>query len=392
MATKRKLPKKPSLVTNPLVRILGQHRPAHEVVQLAAQKSLWPITMRTTVAPPTVDYTLIDPGLTIDSTSPDPASTLPPTGVGYAAFTPSQRHALLQWLNQPEKPAALAFQHLYLAHLEVGLFETERLAAVEKEIERLLLASAWRHHLGLARLRLLADWLAQNGPRLTGWLGSNEIPGSLLGVALGLQALLQQPLQPQQLSMLFRAWSMSATPSSNALLALRLSSLTNSLGGDPLAYALAQLPESAHQAQPWRTHHRDLRIALPQPDLRSTLEPLLRDLTATDKKNEDMIQPEDADDTPIGPTTTGWRLVLEFSESRSDFFDIALDAAREQPGYLAILDEDRRMVHRVHFRKGEVRRFWRLWEYVQSWSNTKVYLNGDEVSKWELYGRLWQVR
>ena len=305
-----------------------------------------------------------------------------------------QRHALLQWLNQPEKSAPPAFQQFYLAQLEVGLLEPQTVTAVEAEVQRLLVAPAWRHHLGLARLRLLADWLAQDGPRLTAWLGTDQVPGPLLSIALGLQALLQQPLQPQQLPTLFRAWSMGVALPSNALLALRLSSLANTLRQDPLTYALAQLPADMQQAQPWRTQHRDLHIALPQPDLRPILEPLLRDLILKDEKGaSDAIDTEiDEEDAGGNSTAAGWQLVLEFGESRSDFFDIALDAAREQPGYLALMDEDRRMVHRVHFRKGEVRRFWRLWEYVQSWSNTKVYLNGDEVSKWELYGRLWQVR
>ena len=398
MATKRKLSKKPALVTNPFVRILGQHRAAHEVLQQAAQKNPLPIDIHVNAAPPATDYTLIDPALATEPApmpmSTQPESALPPTGAGYAIFTPSQRHSLLQWLNQPEKPAPPAFQQFYLAQLEVNLLEAHGVAAVEAEIQRLLVAPAWRHHIGLARLRLLADWLAQDGPRLAVWLGTDQVPGPLLGIALGLQALLQQPLQPQQLPALFRAWSPTmrdAAPPSNALLALRLSSLATTLGCDPLAYALAQLPEDAQQARPWRTQHRDLRIALPQPDVRPILEPLLRDLTVKGEKSDDATQSE-SDDAGDAPTTPGWQLVLEFGESRSDFFDISLDAAREQPGYLALMDEDRRMVHRVHFRKGEVRRFWRLWDYVQSWSNTKVYLNGDEISKWELYGRLWQVR
>ena len=213
MATKRTLSNKPSLVDNPLVRILGHHRTAHEVLQQATQKHTLPIAIHPNTAPPTADYTLIDPALAIEPT-PTPsqlAPDLPPTGAGYAAFTPSQRYALLQWLNQPEQTAPPAFQQFYLAHLEVGLFEAQSVVAVEAEVQRLLPTPAWRHHLGLARLRLLADWVAQDGPRLTECLCTDHVPGSLLGVALGLQALLQQPLQPQQLPILFAAWSMNAT-------------------------------------------------------------------------------------------------------------------------------------------------------------------------------------
>ncbi len=78
----------------------------------------------------------------------------------------------------------------------------------------------------------------------------------------------------------------NAPITSHALLTLRLSSLATNLGSDPLAYALVQLPEGAKEARPWRTQHRDLRIALPQPELRPILEPLLRDLTVQDEESE----------------------------------------------------------------------------------------------------------
>jgi hypothetical protein len=122
------------------------------------------------------------------------------------------------------------------------------------------------------------------------------------------------------------------------------------------------------------------------------LEPLLRDLTAMQEEATAAVDGDAEESSDDTPGATGWQLVLEFGESRSDFFTFALELAQRRPGYVALMDEDRHLIHRVHFRKGEVPHFWRLWEYVQSWSSVKVYLNGDEISKTDLYGRLWSVR
>lgn len=390
MVTKRKTASLHPLIQNPLVRYVGQHAPAHQVLHEAMRHENLPITVRASAVAPSSDYALIDPTLTVQPrTLPvQGEETMPPSGAGYAAFTPSQRYALLQWLNSPADPAPAAFQQLYLAQLEVTLLEREQKNRVRHEVQRLQEAPAWRHHLGLARLRLLVYWLARDSSGLADWLSSDGAPGPLLGMALGLQALLAHPLQAAQLPPLFHHWSLEAAFSNPALLTLRLSSLAATLGREPLSYALAQLPASAQQPQPWRSQHRDLRFALPQPDLRLIVEPLLRDLTTESADHRD--RPDEEDEK--SPTGAGWQLVLEFGESRSDFFALALMAAQKQPGYVALMDEDRHMIHRVHFQKGEVRRFWRLWDYVQSWSSAKVYINGDEISKWELYGRLWQVR
>lgn len=401
MSTKRKSSRKAQkiqLVTNPLVRILGQHAPAHQVLQQAAQSNAFPLLIRPATTAPTTDYALIDPALTV--TPPLTAATaldaLPPTNVGYAAFTPKQRYALLQWLNAPDQPAPVAFQQFYLAHLEVGLLEPEQQAQVNAEVQRLQGAAAWRQQTGLVRLHLLVHWLKQDGVGLATWLGSERevtaIPAPLFGLALGLQALLSQALQPQQLPALLRQWSPATSLPSQALLTLRLSSLATTLAQEPLAYALDRLSETVRQPQPWRTQHRDLRFALPQPDVRPVLEPLLRELTTMTEKAFTQGDNDGGESEAVDIADPGWQLVLEFGESRSDFFTFALELAQRLPGYVALMDEDRHLIHRIHFRKGEVRHFWRLWEYVQSWSSVKVYLNGDEVSKYELYGRLWQVR
>ena len=82
---------------------------------------------------------------------------------------------------------------------------------------------------------------------------------------------------------------------------------------------------------------------------------------------------------------SGWRLILEFGESRSNFNDHAIELCRRLPEYTQLMDEDRRLIHRVSFRKADMRRFWRIWDYVQNWSSTHVYLNGDELDKWKVW-------
>jgi hypothetical protein len=49
------------------------------------------------------------------------------------------------------------------------------------------------------------------------------------------------------------------------------------------------------------------------------------------------------------------------------------------------MDEDRRLIHRVIFRKSEMRRFWRVWDFVRSWSTCRVYINGVELEKWQIW-------
>ncbi|MBX3011729.1 MAG: hypothetical protein KF832_09475 [Caldilineaceae bacterium] len=393
MAKQRKATRTHPLINNPLVRVAGHHYPASVILQQVAEQATTPLTVRLSPTPPLVDYMLIDSTLAVEPIAESAVTTaFPPSGVGYAAFTPTQRRALLEWLNHPEQPAAAAFQHFYVAHLEVGLLEPDRAGQVEQEVQRLLNTTTWHHHLGLARLQLLIYWFKQNGPGLTTWLAGAQVPGALLGLAIGQQALLGQKLQPDQLPYLFQHWSLEMAIQSGALRALRLSSLATTIGQEPLAYALGQLPAGAQQPQPWRTCHRDLRLAIPQADLRLALEPLLRDLASHDEDMLMLATIDENEDEVDENANRGWQLVLEFEESRSEFFALALMAAQKQPGYLALMDEDRHLIHRVHFQKGELRRFWRLWDYVQSWAGTKVYLNGNELSKWEVQGRLWQAR
>ena len=162
---------------------------------------------------------------------------------------------------------------------------------------------------------------------------------------------------------------------------------TTNLGAEPLTYALAHAGDAAAQLRPWRTAHPNLRLALPQPDLHPVLEPLLREMSQVadvvpDVETEIDAPIEDADDEP---SNRAWQLILEFGHSRSENFDYLLGLCRRLPGFSQIMDQDRRLVYRVAFRRGEMRRFWRIWDYVQGWSSTRVYVNGEELEKWKVW-------
>jgi hypothetical protein len=86
-----------------------------------------------------------------------------------------------------------------------------------------------------------------------------------------------------------------------------------------------------------------------------------------------------------GKAANGWLLILEFGQTRSDFFELILEYAQRQPGFRQLLDEQRKIVYRVHFRRGDMTRFWRLWDYVQGWTSTRVYVNGRELSKSQVW-------
>jgi hypothetical protein len=343
------------------------------------------------------DASASDPSLTTEAltTSPPP----PQPGTSYAGLTPAQRYAFIVWSRKPENPAPAAFQQIYLANLEARLLEiTYRQTAIEKLIE-LGTAATWANNLALHRTYLLSCWLQQDGPRLVDWINTRRMPADLLGVALGLQALIGVPLTAPELGTVIATWQLGVRLPTD-LLKLRLDSLTAILGRAPLVYGLSQLDTDATAPRPWRTSHRGLRLLIPQPNLRPLLEPSLRDLLAVADVSED-------EEIPIGtlasldtsqPTTPspeqpdqpsleelGWRLILEFGSNRSEYFDYVLIQAQKLSGYSQIMDEDRRIVYRIIFRKSEMRRFWRLWDYVHGWTSTRVYLNGEELEKWKVW-------
>lgn len=368
-----------------LLRVAGRDATARQVLAHALATEELRLTAPTLVTATDEDPVQIDLALSLARAArPEP---YPRPGISYAGLAPSQRYAFLTWSADPTQPAPPVFQNLFLAHLECALLAggqtriNARAALLECDG-----TPAWQASEPLLRALLLAFWLEQDGPGLTHWLIKAMLPAALLGVAIGQQALLGQPLEPAQLPILVAAWQLPARGLSPDVLRLRLSSLETSLGKPPLHFALAAVGSAVATPRPWRTAHRDLRIALPQPDLRPHLEPLIADMLtvagAPDESPAPTMSP--ARDQPV-MEDLGWRLILEFGHSRSEYFDHVLQQMRRLPEYSEIMDEDRRLIHRVIFRKSEMRRFWRVWDFVRSWSACRVYINGVELEKWQIW-------
>ena len=377
------------MTINPLLRVAGHDAPLASVIDRAQQRQL-PVNVSSA---PEDDYAQIDPTLaaaSVETPSSVWAQQPPAPGLSYAGFTAQQRGAFLTWQRTPLTPAPLACQQLFLANLEARLLESSQYAAAaQAQIEHLLAAPAWTDNPATWRVALLAAWLTQDGNRLAAWLGSQPFPPDLLGVAFGIQALLGAPLGTDQLLPAAMAWRLPQGETNAALLSLRLQTLTASLGADPLAHLLGQCGNAEGQPRPWRCQHRNLRLDVPQPDLRRNTEPLLIELLATvDTGTLASPDPSPADenaDTDRPNELSRAHIIVEFGHSRSEFFSFALQQAQKQRGFAQLLDEDRHLVYRVPFRKNEMRRFWQLWNYVQSWSTTRVYFEGRELQKWQIY-------
>ena len=389
------------------LRYRGIDPPAAAVAQAAAARGNLPVAFLDS-STQRDDYCLIDGTLAVANQIP--ADVPPPApGLGYAGFSAAQRAAFQTWIDHPTAAAPPAFQQLLLANAEVRLLGGEETA--EQAHARLLPLSAappWHGHSGLARTLLLSFWLRQDGRGLVEWLTSFALPPDLWRMALGLQALLAQPLQPAQLPPVASAWLLPVPADSEAALRLRLASLQTVIGAEPLAYALTRLGDAARTPLPWRCQHRDLRLLLPQPDVRGPLEPLLADLLLiSEPPLAPAAEPAEGDQQAAAAGTEseagasrgqpakkrrGGRaadekvhLILEFGASRSDVFDYVLRQAQKQTGFQQIMDENRHMVFRVPFRRGEMRYFWQIWSYVQNWTSTRVYYEGRELDKWQVY-------
>lgn len=392
-----------SIQIHPLLRIAGQSPSIADIVHQAASRGI----EQTQFDPVDglADATLIDPTLHTEAGSAPP----PAPGVGYAGLSPRQRHQFLLWAAvDTSRPAPAAFQQLYCAHLEIGLLaeilqESTAAQPVQAELAQLVHAPGWQDSPALARVLLLACRLNPDGWALAKLLDNGLIPSAHIGIALGLAAMLGQPLSAQAIAQLRDPWNLAPgqtelpTPE---VLKLHLSSLETGLGAPILAHVLANLPDEQKMPKPWRANHRQLRVRFAQPDLRRPLLPLLRELyiapTRAPRAFNGMrgavapqheLDPESA----AGPEDEsrlqdkGWQLILEFGNSRSEFFDVVLRTTQKQATYAQLMDENRQLVHRVTFKRSEIRRFWRIWDYVQSWSSTRVYLNGEELEKWKIW-------
>ena len=150
-----------------------------------------------------------------------------------------------------------------------------------------------------------------------------------------------------------------------------------------------KLGDGARTPLPWRCQHRDLRLAFPQPRLRPLLEPLLADMLTYSTLLPAAMAPEaeegSASSSASDAELNRAHLIIEFGHSRSEVFAYALRQAQKQAGFMQIMDETRHVIYRVPFRRNETRRFWTLWESVQNWSSSRIYCEGRELEKWQVY-------
>lgn len=407
------------LTNNPLARVAGRDAPLHQLLPRAAPVlGARGLDLLQPGADPLDDYAQVDPSLArmpLEALQDRPfaRSHWPANGLGYIGFDPEARTRFLLWLDALEHDAPPSFQTLFLAQVETALVEaaaTANGAQLEQAIAALRALEAWPHWQAneqRARTLLLAYLLQGDGGRLASWLGEGAPTVQVAGVALGQQARLGAALTPAEVLTLARLWHITEERLNEGVVSLRLRSLTESLGADPLAHALraAALPpadlvdapgdhaddstgdsagDSAPGARlPWRTAHRDLRLAFAQPDLEPHLAPLFAEML-----DDVPLAPKPAAavaEAPAAGEAETWTLILEFGHSRSEYFEFALKQAQRLPGYSALVDEQRHVVHRVHLKKSEMRRFWQLWEYAMNWSDTHVYVNGVELDKWKIY-------
>jgi hypothetical protein len=376
----------PSILIDPLLRVVGRDASLADVVA-RTKKRVLPITLHCPT--PGEDFALIDPALAVVSDSATPAEDAPAPGLSYAGFSPRQRGWFLAWQLTPLTLAPLAFQQLYLANLEVWLLEGN--PSAQRQLEQFLYSDAWIPNPGLWRVALLAVWLTQDGGALANWLTAVTAPAEITGLALGMQALLSAPLTAAEVRQVARTWDHPAAALAEAMLTFRLQSLAAALGETPLTWALAQQGDDVRRPHPWRCQHRDLRIELPQPDVRRALEPLLTELAqvteaATSKPTDlpGVTAGVVAADSAASDDLSRAHLILEFRQSRSEFFAVALRQAQKRAGFAQLLDEDRHVVYRVTFRKNEMTAFWQIWNYVQNWTGTRVYCRGQELQKWQV--------
>jgi hypothetical protein len=370
------------------VRIAGRSSPAGAVLADAAATG-W-IEKLSFAAPPkpeTEDDSLIDLML---ARAPEPSMSVPPPNASYAAFSPGQRTACLAWLSANDAPAPAAFVALALAHLEIGLFARETAPTAQTQLLLLHEKAAWRSDPALERTLLLHGFLTNFDPPLLDWLFTTNFLPEHWGLVLGWQALLEIPLMEQQLPALIRAWELTNAEDDPETTRRHIYSLRENLREEPLQYAYGALSTDANAPRPWRGAHRQVRLLVPQPDLRPVLEPLLRDmLKVRDVAPAPSTRHVAADDAVaaavIPMKEEGWHLILEFGQSRSEYFDFALTLAQRIDTFTQLVDEDRKVVYRVMFQKDKLRDFWRLWNYVEKWSATRVYVRGEEIEKWKVW-------
>ena len=309
---------------------------------------------------------------------------MPRSGLGYAGMTPDQRGVLLDWLAEPARPIAVSYQDLYVAQLEVRLFEQTSSTArtVHGWLCQLQTADGWHASEALTR-RFSWDFVScttgQDWP--VGWPMRPSARALRRGSRLAGE--LETPLEPAQLGKLMVSWEL-AESTGGELLRSRLDSLHAALGVEPLAYVRSQWPAGDRSAT---------SLALRAPGFAYCGAPTYSTSLAG-AAVADVLRVAGSPVTPSVAESSGLRTVrvpagrlfgTGFQQSRSEYFDYVLDVAQRLDGFSQLMDEDRHIIYRLTFQKDRMRNFWRIWDYVQNWNHTCVYLDGEEIEKWKIW-------
>lgn len=318
---------------------------------------------------------------------------LPARRPSFAQLDEQQRWVYLDWLTRRERLPGIGYAYLYLYGLEAGLFDSCA-ARCCAEIQWLAAQCDDAEFQAQAAVdAALGAWLTQSADVFAWAMNRLAWDGPYAGALLWMQAALGLDLAPRQL--------MALSPACGYM----------PQAGQDLLEPYVQVGLRAHlesQGAPWLGHLEnhpdrwpvDMRLANPAarftlfiPDamtasFRQAVSGLVA-LADREARARRVAQKEpDAGGAEAAEGKGGgreWYVVIEFGESLSEQFAQAVALAKKQPGYTRLLDEKRALVHRVIFRRKDLRQFWALLDLVRLWKTARVYVNGQERDASQLW-------
>lgn len=372
----------------PFLRFTGRHLSAMQQLLRACREHSWPIEPQPATSLVIEDASLIDPTRPLSRPSNPELVPSPGYRPTFRSLTAEQRWVYYQWLQEHNGAAPVGYGYLYVMQLETALFDEHALAALAElrwvvegirapgvhEFATFSLAfGAWLH-----RQPELFDWLIQQQVLLT-YFGS---------LALSFQADLQIPLYASQAIYLapwvghtWSSWARQHPEAVEAAVRDELAAGNNRF----LAEAAARLAEQRHKIDLRLLNYGlALRVDMVEftadEQFRQGLREVLRLGERAAQLGGHFVPRTTATAQPAQWVDRGWYLVLEFGETTSDKLDRVLRVARQHPGYVKLLDENRQIVYRTLYRRRDLSLFWSLFERVRSWKSTRVYVNGNPIS------------
>ncbi|MBN1887795.1 MAG: TerB N-terminal domain-containing protein [Thermoflexales bacterium] len=312
----------------------------------------------------------------------------PPRRVSFAQLDEGQRWVYLDWLTRREGLPGLGYAYLYLYGLEAGLFGRQPAAACT-EIQRVFDECQDTVFQAQAAFDVaLGGWLMSNADFFAWTVSRMAWDGPYAGFLLWLQARLGLGLTPHQILSLSPACGCTPPTRPGERLGecvqIGLSAFEEN-AGVPLLQHFVQALAGQEQPLEIRLANPAARFSLPAVDLlaHEPFQQAVRDLVAMAGREADasnLPAPDLAEGQAAPASQQGreWYAVIEFDDPPSSYLDRIVTFAQKQPGYSKLLDEKRRLVHRVIFGRAQTRSFWQLLNMVRSWKSTRVYVNGEE--------------